>query len=444
MFVASASFVDDTLLTQDFYTSRTSLKCSVYQRAKVLYDLNYEQDKITLIQSVFLMGFWYTTSDDRQGPWHWNGIAISLSHTIGLHRLPKSPSQGCGNIQPFWRGLWWSICCREVWLSLGQGRPMRIPLDDMDTPEPGRFDAEVFVPENSTDSCLKYLPGELSELNTLWMTLVKLSITLGTILSTHYRAKSTKPTRSDVEYCEREIRACSYELPATEHQSGVAASHRYQFRIYFEATIIVLYRPFILEAPRDVTLEHEEPWRALACQKTRVAASNACSAVTSMMAEELIGLSHTITVIALVPPMHVHLFESASSKPLTSQMGKHNLALCMLAMSELRKSYISATAAYKLFEAAIKKIDGTRSSRRPSHQPQSDAVVVDLGAQEQAPLSPRESWPEGYSALSANVISDAWMWPNMLGSQNESWLDNQDLVGLYEPGDFTQALDGWT
>ncbi|RXG44409.1 hypothetical protein VDGE_05010 [Verticillium dahliae] len=197
----------------------------------------------------------------------------------------------------------------------------------------------------------------------------------------------------------------------------MAASHRYQFRIYFEAAIIVLYRPFILEAPRDVTLEHEEPWRALACQKTRVAASNACSAVTSMMAEELIGLSHTITVIALVPPMHVHLFESASSKELSSQMGKYNLSLCMLAMSELRKSYISATAAYKLFEAANKKIDGTRSSRRPSHQPQGDAVVVDLDAQEQASPSPQESWPEGYSALSANVISDAWMWPNILGAQ---------------------------
>lgn len=232
IFVASASFVDDTLLTQDFYTSRTSLKRSVYQRAKVLYDLNYEQDKITLIQSVFLVGFWYTTSDDRQGPWHWNGIAISLSHTIGLHRLPKLPSQGCGNIQPFWRGLWWSICCREVWLSLGQGRPMRIPLDDMDTPVPGCFDAEVFVPEDSTGSCLKYLPGELSELNTDWKILIKLSITLGTILSTHYRAKSTKPTRSDVEHCEREIRACSYDLPATQHQSRMAASHRYQFRIY--------------------------------------------------------------------------------------------------------------------------------------------------------------------------------------------------------------------
>ncbi|KAG7134898.1 hypothetical protein HYQ45_007255 [Verticillium longisporum] len=113
-------------------------------------------------------------------------------------------------------------------------------------------------------------------------------------------------------------------------------------------------------------------------------------------------------------------------------------------MSELRKSYISATAAYKLFEAANQKIDGTRSSRRPSHQPQGDAVVVDLDAQEQASPSPQESWPEGYSALSANVISDAWMWPNILGAQNEFWLDNQDLVGLYEPGDFTQALDGWT
>jgi hypothetical protein len=71
------------------------------------------------------MGHVYADAEDRLGPWHWNGITISLSHTIGLQML-TSPSRN--GIKPLGRRIWWCIYYREVWLSTGQGRPMWISL----------------------------------------------------------------------------------------------------------------------------------------------------------------------------------------------------------------------------------------------------------------------------------------------------------------------------
>lgn len=62
----------------------------------------------------------------------------------------------------------------------------------------------------------------------------------------------------------------------------------------YRAAIIVLYRPHILDSPREVSVADQGLWRVLACQKTRTAASNASAAVNSMMAEDLIDLCHTI------------------------------------------------------------------------------------------------------------------------------------------------------
>lgn len=73
---------------------------------------------------------------------------------------------------------------------------------------------------------------------------------------------------------------------------------------YSRAAIIVLYRPHILDSPREVSAADQGLWRALACQKTRAAASNASGAVNSMMAEDLIDLCQTIAYDQV--PTHPH------------------------------------------------------------------------------------------------------------------------------------------
>ncbi|KAJ0333745.1 hypothetical protein COL922a_010571 [Colletotrichum nupharicola] len=175
MFIAAASFVDENLLTEDFYPSRRALKRGMYQRAKA--------------------------------------------------------SQGT---KPFWRRLWWSLYSREVWLSLGLGRPMRIAFDDFDTPMPAACDADVLSPEVAGNLGRKYLPGELGFLFDIWLEFVGLSATLGNILSTNYRAKGVKPSRADIERSEGQIRAFQTRVPEATNQSRVVASHIYQFKLYFE------------------------------------------------------------------------------------------------------------------------------------------------------------------------------------------------------------------
>ncbi len=201
---------------------------------KVLYDANYEPDKMTVIQSVFLMSHWYTTSDDRAGPWHWTGVAIGLSHTVGLHRLPELASEDSRAIRPFWHRLWWAIYCREAWLSLGQGRPMRISLDDSDTAFPRPDSKDEIPPGIPNELVLKYLPVEMDELFDLWILFIRLGIALGTILSANYRAKAIKPTRADLELSEGEIRACYIAPSESLTRSRLMASHYHQFKLFFE------------------------------------------------------------------------------------------------------------------------------------------------------------------------------------------------------------------
>lgn len=170
------------------------------------------------------MGHWYTSTDDRAGPWHWTGIAIGLSHTVGLHQLSHGP-------RPLWRRLWWSLYCREVWLSLGLGRPMRIVLEDSDTSPPSTCDYDVLSPDVSQ----KYLPEELSHLFDMWLDLVRLTVALGNVLLKNYRAKGVKQSRADIERCELEIRASHHTCPRSNtSQSRVLASHIHLFKLYFE------------------------------------------------------------------------------------------------------------------------------------------------------------------------------------------------------------------
>lgn len=121
--------------------------------------------------------------------------------------------------------------------------------------------------------------------------------------------------------------------------------------------------------------------------------------------------------------MQIHVFESTSSRPLARQMAKHNLGLCMLAMGELGKSYISATAAYKLFETAIQKVEKARGCEgQASGAPRASVPTNAVGESETEgtetqPDAPWENWPEGYLTSTASVITDVWLpWTNGAGT----------------------------
>lgn len=204
---------------------------------KCLYDSDYEEDQIARIQSVILLGFWYTDTEDRSGAWHWIGIAISLCQTLGLHRSPESINVSTQLPEPrqrLFRRIWWSCLVRDRWLSLVKGRPMRINLEDCDVPLPTTDDIAKeldAIPKAARD---RYIPYQSDAVARLWLKLVEISVVLGNILRIHYRHKGSKPTVEDIEKSEEEVQECALAAKDLEHETPVMQVFAYQLRLFYE------------------------------------------------------------------------------------------------------------------------------------------------------------------------------------------------------------------
>ena len=204
---------------------------------KCLYDSDYEQDQLSLIQSVILLGFWYTDTEDRTGAWHWIGIAISLCQTLGLHRSPESFN--ANNRLPeqrrrLFRRIWWACFVRDRWLSLVKGRPMRIHLEDCDVPRPSMDDITRELDAIPTATRDRYLPYPSHAVARLWLKLVTISVTLGNILRIHYRHTGPKPSVEDIQRSEEEFQECALTEEDTEQNNSILQVFAYQLQLFYE------------------------------------------------------------------------------------------------------------------------------------------------------------------------------------------------------------------
>ncbi|KAL2414719.1 Cutinase transcription factor 1 beta [Exophiala dermatitidis] len=194
IFFAAANFADASTLEATGFPSRKALKRAMYQRAKALWDAEFEDDKITLIQSAILLSFWYADSTDRAGPWHWAGVAISLCQGLGFHRSLELVVPDSSKIPAYsrlFRRLWWSCFLRDRWLSVTLGRPMRIHLDDCDVLMTTDEDVTHEWGDIPSDQKDRYLPSGYPLLAGCWVPFVKLTDVLGKIMALHY-----SPTKS--------------------------------------------------------------------------------------------------------------------------------------------------------------------------------------------------------------------------------------------------------
>ena len=186
------------------------------------------------------MGFWYSDTEDRLGPWHWNGIAISLCQTVGLHREPDASldhSQYRSSIdRHLWKHLWWCCFFRETWLSVGMGRPMRINSVHADTPKPDAKASEILYSELTDSQRRRYIPQDPENLFQLWDDLLSVTSVLSRILSVQHLAKRTLLTHSEVNGLERELRGHHKHLDCLRAGATdpVLTLHMYHFELFFE------------------------------------------------------------------------------------------------------------------------------------------------------------------------------------------------------------------
>jgi len=118
------------------------------------------------------------------------------------------------------------------------------------------------------------------------------------------------------------------------------------------ATVVVLYRPYILHGHTALPAEAQTLWQKTVLDRARAAASNSNNVLEKIIELNAVHLLKPMMITTLIPAMQIHLFDCKSTVPLRRGLGSNKLNLCMLILSKLRETYWSAGVIYRLFERA--------------------------------------------------------------------------------------------
>ncbi|PLN86637.1 fungal-specific transcription factor domain-domain-containing protein [Aspergillus taichungensis] len=127
MFTVSSRFVTGRQSQTDTAISPRSF----YKKAKALYDAGYEQDILTVLQSVTLLGVYWDGLDDltESGLFYWSRLGIALAQELGFHEREKYLNLSQSK-QGLWKRIWWTLYTRDRSVAAAFGRPLHIHADD--------------------------------------------------------------------------------------------------------------------------------------------------------------------------------------------------------------------------------------------------------------------------------------------------------------------------
>lgn len=386
MFSATA-FVDMKHLREAGYATRKAARKAFFQKTRLLYDFDYEQDRLVLVQSLMQMTYWYETPDDQKDTWHWMGVAISLAHTIGLHRNPGATIIPVSK-QRLRKRIWWSCFMRDRLIALGMRRPTRIKDEDFDVPMLVENDFEIRRLEEgisvvSPECTLIRDVNMQHELALMCISKAKLCLCISRMLKTQYsvliRDKMTPENTTNstmmlfpnkhigsVHSVDLELSAWAASLPDVclyrplspvdirDGRSTVAVQRTILHMVY-HTTISALHRPqFLPSSPNQAPAASHQ-----AQEMSRLRVRDAAAQITCMTSElHNLGLEKylpTTGVTVILPAMIIHLLEMKSCTPQARDRATRGFRQCMRVMVKLRDMYAAADYATGFLDAALKK-----------------------------------------------------------------------------------------
>ena len=332
MFSISASYVPKL--------SRRATKEACVHRAKLLFDLTHESDKIILVQSALLLSFWFADAEDIKQSWYWSGIAFGIAQTLGLHRdLDIGLAQSSTRERRLWRNIWRCCMLRDTWLSHGMGRPLRINTADCELPEllASEYDFRDIVFHGAD----LYTLAETTGFTKMWQALVAVGNALREIMSVG-RNRSPAQTKSFETQISRQ--------PDRERTLLLTVTSR-QLRLHQNAALMALYR----------SGKGGEQLEAVAGDTTSIIRACLHDGITDYIAPTTIPLivPAVLTQLRLLNSMQLNL----------RTQGGDTLELYSRFLTAIEDNYPAAAIVKRMFAAARNSI--SRTDPATSRQQQS-------------------------------------------------------------------------
>ncbi|KAJ4291782.1 Transcriptional activator of fatty acid utilization [Kalmusia sp. IMI 367209] len=332
--------------------STTPAAMTFYKRAKALFDANYEDDRVTIVQSTILMGwYWEGPEDVTKNVFYWSRVGIVVAQGSGMHRSVEG-SQLSKSDKRLWKRIWWSLFSRDRSVAVALGRPVAINPEDSDVE---MITEDDFI-EDEPDRPAEYPPDPVHV--HFFINYVKLCEIMGLVLSQQYsvaskfrRSNAIDLTHSDMALADW-LQNCPPDVmwDKTRHHFWAALLHSNYY-----TTLCLLHRAHMPPAgsPKANNAngfeEHAYPSRTIAYQ----AAAMITSIIENLRAHDEIRYTPAFIVYSLFSALIMHVYQMRSSNKSIVSATEQRLQICMDALKEVSKVWLVAKMVHTLFESIL-------------------------------------------------------------------------------------------
>ncbi|KIW02265.1 uncharacterized protein PV09_06415 [Verruconis gallopava] len=390
MMFAGAGFADLAILRSAGFNSRKDARKHFFNRCKLLYDFEYEDDRLVLIQALVLMTYWHDSADDQKDIWHWITVAVALAQTIGLNQDPDTLEMSTSE-KHLRKRVWWSLFMRDRLVALAMRRAAKIQLNESHVPPLSIADFDVY--EGSASANTDFLKMDVAQRERIAMVSVeccKLCTIIGRILETQYSTTCIRRRRSgsqerpnttttmvlvprkaqddkiQVLALDAMLSGWAEDLPPEISYENIKRQgnqtdnfdmklHCAQLSMLYHTAIIMLFRPAHLSHSANGTRLETTQESKSALDKTRDSGVQITRISTELESMNSVRYLLTVGVTIVVHAAMVQLIEAGSPNPTHRQQSIENLAKSMRVLEQLCDVYIAADLAVQLLHAGIAK-----------------------------------------------------------------------------------------
>ncbi|KAF4551120.1 Fungal specific transcription factor domain-containing protein 50 [Elsinoe fawcettii] len=404
----TATFCTDATLSAAGYSDRKAARISFQTKAKALFDIGYDSNKVVLLQSALMLSFWGGGPNTFWNFYSWLSAGVTIAETLGMHR-----SFARTNMKPqdksLLKRLWWTLVLRDSACSAFIGRPFRIDMSQCDT-------------EPLTQEDFLQLPYDDPAQRRPWEGLygryhvhtARLSLIIRYICTARFKS-SVQSITSD-ELCQQ-LLGWHNELPKDLVWGACAQSDN-----IFSATLSIAYNHYHIlsylgESARPSSQSgHTLPNTAMAPAETSHNSAQHILGLASTIARKdgLLSLPHE-AFHGLFMAEAVCYTRTRHTNPLISQLGYASLNNCQLLFHSIRDAFDASPWVVQLFDTLLsyKRIE-TQVEQQPPPGPDPAAAAF-FGS-----LGP--GWSTDTQVLQEH---DLWMSNPMLSTIFDiPWTDN--------------------
>ncbi|KAI5920229.1 Ctf1 transcription factor [Camillea tinctor] len=329
--------------------STTPAALTFYKRAKALYDANYEDDRVTIVQSLLLMGwYWEGPEDVTKNVFYWTRVATIVAQGSGMHRSVES-SQLSKADKRLWKRIWWTLFTRDRSVAVALGRPCNINLDDSDVE---MLTEDDFI-EDEPDNASGFAPDPVH--THFFLQYVKLCEIMGLVLSQQYsvaskgrRQNAIDLTHSDMalaDWLQNCPKTVYWEMPRHHFWSALLHSNYY-------TALCLLHRAHMPPNNNSTARFPDDsayPSRNIAFQ----AAGMITSIIENLSTHDELRYCPAFVVYSLFSALIMHVYQMRSPVPSIQQVTHDRIRTCMGALKEVSKVWLVGKMVYTLFESIL-------------------------------------------------------------------------------------------